>query len=493
MRYTVDCQSPQTHILQISLHIDSIDAPSVDLQLPAWRPGRYELANYARNMLTVTAHGADNQPLYVEKITRERWRLHLNGQTGATVHYGYYARQLDAGGSCLDENLVYINFINCLFYVDGRMDEPCEVHLQLPASYQIACGAPAKNHCIITTKNYHQLADSPMMASATLQHHTYNVAQTQFHIWLSGDDTELNWQRLLTDFQQFTETQIRMMGGFPVDEYHFLLHLLPQQFYHGVEHENSTVMVLGPAGQVSGDLYNELVGLASHELFHAWNVCQIRPAELMPYDFTRENYFPTGYIAEGVTTYYGDLLLVRAGFFDFETYCFELGRTLNRHFMNSNTAHLSLVQSSFDLWVDGYTAGVPNRKVSIYHKGALAALILDLEIRQLTHDEQSLDDVMRLMWQRFGKTGIGYAHQDYAQIVEETVGAPMAEYFEICISGTAPLQNRLAKVLQHVGLELQMQPIDSKPGCLEVKIVAGEENESRRKWLEIKLIRHLKG
>ena len=493
MRYTVDCQSPQTHILRISLHINSIDAPSVDLQLPAWRPGRYELANYARNMLAVTAHGADNQSLYVEKITRERWRLHLNGQTGATVHYGYYARQLDAGGSCLDENLVYINFINCLFYVDGRMDEPCEVHLQLPASYQIACGAPAKNHCIITTKNYHQLADSPMMASATLQHHTYNVAQTQFHIWLSGDDTELNWQRLLTDFQQFTETQIRMMGGFAVDEYHFLLHLLPQQFYHGVEHENSTVMVLGPAGQVSGDLYNELVGLASHELFHAWNVCQIRPAELMPYDFTRENYFPTGYIAEGVTTYYGDLLLVRAGFFDFETYCFELGRTLNRHFMNSNTAHLSLVQSSFDLWVDGYTAGVPNRKVSIYHKGALAALILDLEIRQLTHDEQSLDDVMRLMWQRFGKTGIGYAHQDYAQIVEETVGAPMAEYFETCISGTAPLQNRLAKVLQHVGLELQMQPIDSKPGCLEVKIVAGEENESRRKWLEIKLIRHLKG
>lgn len=483
MRYTIDCRHPQTHILHITLHIGQADAPSVALQLPAWRPGRYELANYARNMMAVTAQTVDGQPLFVEKTGRERWLLHLNGHTEATVHYGYYARQLDAGGSWLDESQVYINFINCLLYVDHRVDEPCEVRLLMPEHYQVACGAATASRHVISADSYHQLADSPLLASAELGHYAYEVAQTRFNIWVSGDTAALNGPRLRTDFQRFTETQIRLMGDFPVDAYHFLLHLVPQQFYHGVEHENSTVMVVGPAAQVGANMYNELIGLASHELFHAWNVCKIRPAELMPYDFARENYFPTGYIAEGVTTYYGDLLLARSGFFDFETYCFELCRTLNRHFMNSNAAHLSLVQSSFDLWVDGYTAGVPNRKVSIYHKGALAALILDLEIRELTRDEKSLDDVMRGLWHRFGKTGIGYTHADYVQIVEETAGVSMSGYFETCILGTAPLQDRLAKVLQYVGLGLHCQPVDEKPGCVEIKITREGENESRDKWL----------
>ncbi len=483
MHYYIDCYNTDQHILQITLRIGHVDTPVVDLQLPAWRPGRYELSNYARNILSVGSYTTDDQPLFTEKVTRERWRVHLNGHTEVVVRYEYYAQQMDAGNSWLDENLVYINFINCLFYVEGRIDESCKVTLQLPDNYIIACGLPAIVPDTLIADDFYHLADSPLMASATLQHYAYTAAQVPFHVWVQGDTGILNWQKVLVDFQRFTEAQIRMMGDFPQAAYHFLLFLLPHQQYHGVEHRNSTVMTLGPAEQLVNELYAELLGLASHELFHAWNVCAIRPKELSPYDLTQENYFPTGYVAEGVTTYYGDLFLARSGFFDLERYYFELSRTLNRHFMQSNTARLSLIQSSFDLWVDGYTAGIPNRKVSIYHKGALAALILDMEIRQHTHNEKSLDDVMRLMWQRFGKTGIGYSHEDYVRIAEEVIGKSLRDYFEECIIGTVPLQHRLNNALLYINSTLSTQSVAEKPGCIEIQIIPGGENTNRNKWL----------
>jgi predicted metalloprotease with PDZ domain len=263
---------------------------------------------------------------------------------------------------------------------------------------------------------------------------------------------------------------MQMMGGFPCKEYHFLFHWLPYQHYHGVEHQNSTVITLGPASQTAA-LYSEVLGISSHELFHTWNVIRIRPMELLPYDFTRENYFTTGFVAEGITTYYGDLFLARAACLPLEAYFAELSQTLNRHFMLANQASLSLLESSYDLWLDGYTAGAPGRKVSIYHKGALTALILDLELRQLTDDARSLDDVMRYMWEHFGQKEKGYTLADYQNAVATVAGRDYKEYFEECIEGTGSLENRLRKALHYVGCNVQVQPNEQNPGNIIVQLV----------------------
>ncbi len=480
--YTIDCYDTEHHILHVQMDVPAVDTPVVDLQLPAWRPGRYELANYARNSMYLHAYDAQQQPVYVEKVSRERWRIHANGHTSLTIRYGYYAQQMDAGGSWLDASQVYINFVNCLMYIEGRIDEACQVQLLMPETYQVACGLSAIGTHTLQAADFYELADCPLMASETLLCYSYSVAKTVFHIWIQGDTSALYPLELVNDFRNFTEVQIQMMGEFPVPVYHFLLHLLPYAHYHGVEHRNSTVMTLGPAAQVGTELYADLMGLSSHELFHTWNICKIRPAELLPYDFTRENYFTTGYIAEGVTTYYGDLFLARSGFFDEAAYFAELSCTLNRHFMQSNTARQSLLQSSFDLWIDGYTAGVPNRKVSIYHKGALAALILDLEIRHLTQQQRSLDDVIRGLWEQFGKTGIGYTHADYVALVESVAGQPMQSYFESCIEGTVPLQMYLSNLLQTVGCQAHIQPIEGKMGCVQVDIMASLAQASVKRW-----------
>jgi predicted metalloprotease with PDZ domain len=232
-----------------------------------------------------------------------------------------------------------------------------------------------------------------------------------------------------------------------------------------VEHSNSTVITLGPAELLmTKSLYKEFIGVSSHELFHTWNIKKIRPAEMMPYDYTQENYFRTGFVAEGLTTYYGDYLLARSGVFSAEEYFDELNGVLSKHFSDYGHENYSVADSSFDLWLDGYKPGVPDRKVSIYHKGALAALILDLEIRRNTNHISSLDTVMQRLWTDFGQKDIGYTEEDYKKLVAEVGKDSFAKYFEDIIYGTAPIQPYLEKALNYIGCTLVTE---QNPGLTE--------------------------
>ncbi len=251
------------------------------------------------------------------------------------------------------------------------------------------------------------------------------------------------------------------MGDFPTDDYHFLYHLLPYRAYHGVEHFNSTVIALGPTDALREEsaLYYDFLGVSSHELFHTWNIIRIRPREMMPYDYTRENYFPTGFVAEGITTYYGDLFLVRSGVLTRSEYFLELNKLLQRHFDNFGRFNHSLVDSSWDLWLDGYAPGAPDRKVSIYVKGALVSLILDLELRRCTEGEQSLDTLMQYLWDYFGKKERGYSLSNLQKLVSDLSGNELNEYFDRFILGTEPLENKLNEMLRTVGCQLSVQQL----------------------------------
>lgn len=487
MHYTISYTNSQNHYIDIKVRIENINTPVTEVQLPAWRPGRYELANFAKNMTRLTASDSSGNKLAVAKISKDRWQIQTEKVHQIQITYSYYAQQMDAGGSWLDKDQLYLNFINCLVYIEGRLLEECYVQLALPDNYLIACGLPQLQKQVLSAGNYYQLADSPMMASASLQQHIYQIDTVNFHIWVQGE-CELDWVEVLQDFKKFSIVQMRMMRGFPCRDYHFLFQWLLYQHYHGVEHQNSTVVTLGPSSQ-SKQLYAEMLGISSHELFHTWNVIRIRPAELLPYDFTKENYFPTGFVAEGITTYYGDLFLLRSNLFSLEEYLQELSKTFNKHFMYSNQSSLSLIESSLDLWLDGYTMGAPGRKVSIYNKGALAAFILDIEIRQLTKNLKSLDDVMRLMWKNYGEKQTGYTQADYQQVVETVIGQTHTTYFEECIQETSPLQERLAKALDFIGCELKI--VKTLPDSQNIEIalhlkpdISEEQQQNLRQWID---------
>ncbi|WP_161889022.1 M61 family metallopeptidase [Pontibacter russatus] len=456
IRYHLSYQNPLTHFVDITLTISQNQQRDLYLQLPAWRPGRYELQHFAQKLRGITAQ-ANGQSIPISKMTKDRWLVEAGEADTLYISYSFFARQMDAGGSWLDEEQLYLNPINCLMAVEGREQEPSQLQLYIPAHWEIACGLPEKEKHVLEAPNFDALVDSPFIASGSLKKEVYEVNGNRFYIWLQGD-CQPDWEKIKCDFAAFTREQLEVFGDFPVPAYHYLNQILPYRFYHGVEHSHSTVITLGPGELLmQPSLYKELLGVSSHELFHTWNIKKIRPEEMLPYNFAQENYFRTGYVAEGITTYYGDYMLARAGVFTATQYFEELNTTLQRYFADDGHHHLSLADSSFDLWLDGYKPGIPDRKVSIYIKGSLTALLLDLQLRQATNNAASLDTVMRKMWENFGKKDIGYTEQDYAALVDEVAGQSFCDYFDNFIYGTTPLEPALDEALQFVGCTLKAQ------------------------------------
>lgn len=455
MHYKFSFTNPNTHFIEISLEITANTA-NVVLRLPSWRPGRYQIQNFAKNVKDIRARSSDRNLVGIKKISKDAWQL-TNEPGSITISYRYYAFVMDAGNSWLDDEQLYINFINCAMYDEAQTGEPCTVTMEIPEGYKVATGLKSVEKYKFSAPSYYQLVDSPLMASPTLRKVSYTVENHTFNVWVQGDLPKTG-EEIIEDFRPFTAIQMEVMGGFPCEEYHFLCQCLPYKHYHGVEHWNSTVITLGPSEDLKErPLYKEFLGVSSHELFHTWNVIRLRPKEMTPYNFQSENYHETGFVTEGVTTYYGDLFLARCGVFDRAEYLAELNKLLKRHYDNEGRKHYSVAASSYDLWLDGYERGIPGRKVSIYNEGALAALILDLKIRLKTDSGKSLDDVMRLMWQKHGKNLGGYSYNDYQKVAEAIYGKSLTRYFEQIISGTRAYESELEQLLTAFGLSFELK------------------------------------
>ncbi|MCK8491354.1 M61 family peptidase [Spirosoma sp. RP8] len=494
MHYRFSADPILPHYIAVDAHLTGIQNQSeVELQLPAWRPGRYELQQFAKNIQRFEIVDKTGQPLPFRKTTKDRWLVHTNGATELTIRYNYYSllstpNLLNAGSSFISDSLLYVNPVNLCLYAEGRIDEPCTLELAIPDGWTIACGLAQVDEKTLRAADFYELVDCPLIAAPVIQHVQYEVSGVSFHVWIQGGrrsdgDYTFDAERIIDDFSRFSEKQLALYGEFPEQEYHFLTLVLPVPYYHGVEHRNSTVLVLGPNDEGEG-LYVDLLGVSSHELFHAWNIIRIRPTELLPYDFTKENYFPTCFVAEGVTTYYGDLMLRQSGVFNDEAYLKELQVLFKRHFEANGRAFQSLVESSWDLWLDGYDKGVPDRKVSVYHKGAIAALILDLHIRQRTDHARSLDDVMRMMWQQFGKPFVGYTLDDYRTITETVVGESLDWYYDLCIFGNQPLETKLNEYLAWVGLTVLYEEStpDTVGGIRLLELNDATARQQRDRW-----------
>jgi predicted metalloprotease with PDZ domain len=459
-QYTFTYDNAVTRLLKIEAVFENIHAATIHLQLPAWRPGRYELGNFAQNIISFQVLNENDGQLSFKKITKDRWEINANGSKTIKAAYTYYAAELNAGSTFLCNDFLYVNPVNCCVYIPDRIKEACEVRLKITSSYDVAIGLPEKEKGIFTATDFHQLADSPFIAGIILQHKTYESNGTQFYVWFNGK-IEPEWEKLLRDFKAFADAQFVAFGSFPFPEFHFMIHALPYSGYHGVEHLTSTVITLGPAEKIMNELYDELLGVSSHELYHCWNVKTIRPADMLPYDYTRENYSRLGYVAEGVTTYYGDQFLLRSHVFSRDEWKKTFDQLLERHFQNPARFNMSVADSSFDTWLDGYKQGAPNRKVSIYTEGALCAFMCDMLIRKNTNNHKSLDDAMLLMDERFGKTGKGYTEKDYQTVLEEVSGISFDLFFKNYINGTHDYLPLLKECLDYIGYELLIADRDN--------------------------------
>lgn len=453
--YQFGIVNPQQQYIQIKATF-AVTAKQTEIQLPSWRPGRYELGNFAKNVKGFKVFNQENQKVEFHKTSKDRWVLNTESATSITIEYSYYASVLNAGSTFLDAKQLYVNPVNCCVYKVGAEDESCEVQLAIPADWKVACSMKKDGKNLLAA-NFDELADSPFICSADLKYNQYESKGTVFHVWFSGE-VKPDWPRLIKDFKAFTDKQIEKFNEFPCSDYHYLIHILPHKAYHGVEHCKSTVISLGPSYDVFKSLYKELLGVSSHELYHTWNVKAIRPIEMQPYDFTKENYSKMGYLCEGVTTYMGDLFLYKSKVFDQKGYFAELTARLQTHFDNHARFNYSVAESSFDTWLDGYEAGAPNRKVSIYTEGSLIAFVIDVMILEATKNKKSLDTVMKNLYFNYALKGKGVSDEDYKNELKNVAGISFDEFFDQYVYGSNPFESIITNAMEYLGLELTSIP-----------------------------------
>jgi predicted metalloprotease with PDZ domain len=336
-------------------------------------------------------------------------------------------------------------------------------------------GAPPWGFGAYRAADYDELIDHPVEI-ADFAHVAFEAGGAVHDVVISGrHDADLG--RLAADLARICRFQVELFDGpgarAPFDRYLFQVLALGDG-YGGLEHRTSTSLVcarreLPRAGVATvTDDYRTFLGLASHEYFHAWNVKRIRPAAFVPYDLAREVYTRQLWAFEGFTSYYDDLALVRSGVIDAPSYLELLGRTISNVLRTPARRVQSVAESSFDAWIKYYRQdeNAPNAVVSYYAKGALLGLALDLLLRR---DGAALDDVMRLLWQRHGRTGVGVPEDGLAAIASEVAGRDLSDFFARYVDGTD--DPPLAELLADFGVTMRLRAAEGakdrggKPGA----------------------------
>lgn len=443
------------------LHLEcsfSVNQEQIEIFLPSWRPGRYEIANFAKNIRGFKVFNEKNQLVPFNKNSKDSWIINAGKSKSLNIKYQYYSNELNAGSTYVSETMLYVNPVNCFIYTKEHLNNSIEIDLKIPEDWKIATSLNISKRKL-TTDCFDALFDAPFICSDSLLKRSYIVQGISFNIWFN-ELLDVPWEKLIHDFERFTAKQIEDFGEFPSKEFHFLIHTPPFKVYHGVEHLNSTVIALGPSYDVFKGLYSELLGVSSHELYHVWNVKSIRPREMRPYDFRNENYSKLGYIYEGITTYMGDLYLLKSGVFNITDYLKELQVQFQRHFDNPARFYTSVGDSSFDTWLDGYVQGAPGRKVSIYVEGCLLAFVTDYLIRKSTKNKYGIEEVMRRLYYSHEINEKGYDEKDYQELLESVSGVSFQNFFDHYINGMHSYEQILQDALAYFGLEMNL--VDSK-------------------------------
>jgi predicted metalloprotease with PDZ domain len=353
-----------------------------------------------------------------------------------TASFDLYAHDLTVRTSHLDATHLFFTPTNGLPYLPERLTEPLSLQVAVPAGWRIATGLQpaARSPDEFLAADYDELVDSPLHAG------TDPVLEFEvdgrLHQIATWGRTNMDPDRLTADLARIVSAQSRLFGGLPYDRYVFIL-MTADEGRGGLEHRNSCAILAPRFDFRPGPAYERVLRLLSHEFFHTWNVKRIRPEVLGPFDYSAEAYTRLLWAMEGITDYYAALMLRRAGIITadrlleiYSEWMGDLSRVPGRFLQ-------SLEEASFDAWIKYYRPDEhsANSSISYYLKGALASMLLDLEIRRRTGGARSLDDLMRLLWERFGVTGRGVPEGGYQALVEEIAGGEWTAFFDEAIRG----------------------------------------------------------
>ncbi|MGD8788733.1 MAG: PDZ domain-containing protein [Burkholderiales bacterium] len=470
--HTIVPSSPEAHLFAVSCTIAEPDPGGQQFSMPAWIPGSYLLREFARHVVRIRAHSA-RQPVQIAKLNKNTW-VAEPCPGPLTIEYEVYAFDLSVRGAYLDTTRGFFNGTCVFMRVHGTESTPQDVEIHPPqgkqykawriATAMTRAGAKSWAFGRYTATDYDELIDHPVeMGVFSLA--SFRAGGVPHEIVISGRH-DADMRRLTRDLKKLCETQIAFWREAPMKRYLFLILALGDG-YGGLEHRASTSLICSrdslPRRDTtkSDEKYTTFLGLCSHEYFHTWNVKRIKPEAFTPYDLDHENYTTLLWAFEGITSYYDDLMLVRASLITRDAYLELLGRTITQVHRGAGRLKQSVAESSFDAWTKFYRQdeNAPNAIVSYYSKGSLIAFCLDLLMRQKSGGRRSLDHVMRALWKRYGRTAIGVPEDGVQQIAEEIAGASLDRFFDSAIYSAGDLP--LSRMLKQVGVELHLRPTES--------------------------------
>lgn len=489
--YKISLEKLNQHMLHVECSIKQPNDGGQIVSLPAWVPGSYMIRDFGKYLVDIRASN-NGKNIFIKKIDKNTWQCAPCSGELVISYYVYGFDQMPRG-AYIDNTRAFFDGCRVFLVVDGEEEQSRSVEILRPK--QEFC----KNwRCITSMKpskiddhgfgtyvayNHFELIDHPFEIS-NFQTFEFEVANVP-HVLVVDGKVQADFPRLVRDMQQVCAGHVDFFGELPaMDRYVFILNVLGKGF-GGIEHRSSTSLLCArgdlPVIAQDGmtDEYRGLLGLVSHEYFHLWNVKRIKPEVFVNLDLTSEVYTRQLWIFEGITAYYDNLNLVRSKVITPEMYLKIIQKDITVVFQSPGSEVQTLEDSSFDAWIKYYQPdeNSPNATISYYIKGSLAALALDLLIIKNTRRKQSLADIMQILWQQYGKTGLGIPENYFERITNEITGEDYSGFFNLALRTTEPLP--LQELLLEAGVVLKMVPADYLDN-LGAKFVADQNRPTVR-------------
>ena len=436
VEYTIRFSQAKNHYADIELRCDTEGKPQFELMMPVWTPGSYLIREYARHVETISASDSDRTELSVSRSRKNRWMVKCGDAKSVVVKYRLYCNEMTVRTNQVERDFALFNGASTFMTPVCALDQKHQVHIELPDEWEHAiCSLPndGDDKQTFIAEDFDELVDSPILCGNP-DIYPFKVGDREHLLVSIGEGEIWDGEATTRDLEKIVAEHHKLWETVPYPRYIFFNLLV--EAGGGLEHDNSTVMMISRWYYRDREKYVRWLGLASHEFFHTWNVRRLRPKPLVEYDYENEVYLRSLWIAEGITSYYDDVQLARCGLISQKEYLELLSKQIEKLQTTPGRNVQSLSDSSHDTWIKLYrpNENTGNSQISYYNKGAVAAFLLDAEIRSATGGKKSLDDVMRILYERHVGE-VGYSQSDFRSIVEEVSGVDLSDWFAHHIDG----------------------------------------------------------
>jgi predicted metalloprotease with PDZ domain len=465
VKYTVTLDSqPTSHMLHVSMQLDNVKTPSVDVAMPAWSPGAYNIHNAWRQVQEFSPVDGSGAPVKFEKVDKQTWRVFHGSGDKITVNYDLFST------GCNDE-MCYLQGPQTFMYVIGNspypLGGPVSLKLVAPSNWRTQTGMESGSEPnTFQAPDYDTFIDASVLIGPDWEQTQFDYKGVPHYVVFIGKGN-YDKQKITDDTKRVVSTLTDMMGGAPYKKYVFFLRARAGQGSGGLEHLNSTDITFSANGtHANRASYNRFLFVVAHEYFHLWNVKRIRPQVLGPFDYSHEQNTRNLYVSEGMTSYWAALGLKLSGLWTQQEYFDEVNTQIKTLQSAPGRKIMSVELSSWDTWNQGSNAA--NNRIDYYNKGELIGNLLDLEIRYRTQNQRTLLDVFHYLYANYALPKPGFDEKHGFRDAVETItreaapsNADFGDFFAKYVSGTAEIPWN--DFLSHAGLVVEETPGPTLP------------------------------